>query len=96
MIQINQLEAQKQATKIGQANDQLTCTATVTFSANTTVPGNQSAKASFQQLKASAPMLQQLLQRDVANIQCAVAAFQRADQQVKQLFNMPFKNGGRK
>lgn len=86
MIELNEAEAQKQATQIGLANDRLTLSKTVTFSSGTTVPGNAMAESTFQQLKKNPATIQQLLNRDVASIQTAVAAFKRADQQAKQLF----------
>lgn len=90
MIELNTAEAQKHATQIGIANDQLTISKSVTFSSGTTVPGNTTAKSSFEQLKKTPETIQQLLNRDVASIQTAVAAFKRADQQTKQLFtNLP-------
>ena len=90
MIDINAAEIQNQATKIGQANDKLTISQTVTFSSGTTVPGNSSASSSFEKLKGSATTIQQLLNRDAANIQSAVVAFKRADTQAQQLFKKPF------
>ena len=86
MIELNEAEAQKQATQIEIANDRLTQSKTVTFSSATTVPGNVTAESTFQQLKKNPATIQQLLNRDVASIQTAVAAFKRADQQAKQLF----------
>ncbi|MBM7688488.1 hypothetical protein BCR24_06850 [Enterococcus ureilyticus] len=90
MIDVNGAEAQNQATKIGQANDKLTISQTVTFSSGTTVPGNTTATTTFEEFKTSSTTIQQLLNRDVANIHSAVAAFERADSQTKQLFDRPF------
>ncbi|ALS36007.1 type VII secretion effector (TIGR04197 family) [Enterococcus rotai] len=90
MIDVNGAEAQNQATKIGQANDKLTISQTVTFSSGTTVPGNATATSIFEEFKTSSATIQQLLNRDVANIHSAVAAFERADSQTKKLFDMPF------
>lgn len=89
MIDISSTEAQNQATKIGQANDKLTISQKVTFSLSTTVPGNATASNTFEELQTSATTIQQLLNRDIANIHSAVAAFKRADSQVKQLFETP-------
>ena len=86
MIDINAGEIQNQATKIGQANDKLIISQNVTFSSGTTVPGNISSNSTFEKLKSSSSTIQQLLNRDIANIQSAVAAFKRADTQVQQLF----------
>ncbi|MDA9470733.1 TIGR04197 family type VII secretion effector [Enterococcus sp. 5H] len=90
MIDVNGAEAQNQATKIGQANDKLTISQTVTFSSGTTVPGNTTATSTFEEFKTSSTTIQQLLNRDVANIYSFVAAFERADSQTKKLFDMPF------
>ncbi|WP_176332541.1 TIGR04197 family type VII secretion effector [Candidatus Enterococcus lemimoniae] len=89
MIDINAGEIQNQATKIGQANDKLTISQNVTFSSGTTVPGNSLANSTFEKLKSSSSTIQQLLNRDTANIQSAVVAFKRADTQVQQLFKSP-------
>lgn len=90
MIEVNAAEAQNQATRIGQANDKLKISKTVTFSSNTTVEGNSTAESTFEQLKESSSTIQKLLYRDAASIQSAVAAFKRADLQTKQLFaNLP-------
>lgn len=96
MIEINAAEAQNQATKIGQANNKLTISETVTFSSGTTVQGNSTAKSKFEELKKSSGTIQKLLSRDTANIQSAVAAFKHADLQTKQLFaNLPTYGGKR-
>lgn len=90
MIELNEAEAQRQATQISSANDRLSLSKSVTFSSGTTVPGNATAESTFEQLKKTPVTIQQLLNRDVASIQTAVAAFKRADQQAKQLFtNLP-------
>lgn len=90
MIDVNGAEAQNQATKIGQANDKLTISQTVTFSSGTTVPGNTTSTSTFEEFKTSSTTIQQLLNRDIANIHSAVTAFERADSQTKKLFDMPF------
>lgn len=75
-IDVNGAEAQNQATKIGQANDKLTISQTVTFSSGTMVPGNTTISNTFEEFKTSSTTIQQLLNHDVANIHSAVAAFE--------------------
>lgn len=89
MIDVNGSEARNQATNIGIAGDRLSISKSVSFSSGTDVPGNASAKALFEKVKTSSSTIQQLLSRDVANIHSSVAAFERADTKVKQLFDSP-------
>lgn len=84
-ILMSSAAAQEQATLIAQANDQLTISASVTFSSNTTVSGNQQAEKSVKQLKRANQKLKHDLSRDIKNIHSIVKSFKRTDEAASQL-----------
>lgn len=88
VIDINGSAAREQATNICNANDELSISKSVTFSSSTTVAGNESSQTTFDILKETAPTIQQLLNRDVANIHSAVEAFERADKKSADLLDL--------
>ena len=85
---ISSLEAKNQATKIGQASDKLTISRSITFSSSTTISGNSQAENTFNQFQSSSSKIKSFLNRDVQNIHSSVAAFERTDQQTKNLIEV--------
>lgn len=88
-IEVNPLEAARQATNLLQAADRLSLRKSVDFSTHTTIQGNQQAKSSTQKLQQAMNQTHQLLQRDIQLIQSAVSSFKRTDEQAKKLVEFP-------
>jgi len=92
-IKIEDATAQRYATAIGRASDQLALRRTVTFSSAITVQGNVSAENQQQSLATALTNAQQMLKRDVANVQTVVAAFERMDQELQKKIESATKDG---
>lgn len=81
-IQINPAVAQAQATKLANAATSLTVNASVSYSSDTTISGNEKAKESTEKVSQGLTHMQNALQRDINNIHSIVASFVQADQTI--------------
>lgn len=95
MISIDVLNAEEQATIIGQASDNLIILQQVNFSARTTVLGNSIAMTSFESLQKSGLQIQKLLTRDVEHIRKVVRTFKRKDQEISKKLHIFFDEEGK-